>query len=236
MGEEQVHIGFVLYPDLTQLDLTGPYEVLARVPGVAVHLVARTREPVTSDYGLTLVPSTTFGQCPDLDVICVPGGSGVYDQMLDDETLAFLRHQASYARFVTSVCTGALILGAAGLLQGYRATTHWASMRFLESFGATPVDTRVCVDRNRITGGGVTAGIDFGLHLARVLAGEDVAQRIQLSIEYAPAPPFQAGSPATAPAAVLDEYATRAAPKMERRQQAVATAAARLAELGRHAG
>ena len=103
MGEEQVHIGFVLYPDLTQLDLTGPYEVLARVPGVAVHLVARTREPVTSDYGLTLVPSTTFGQCPDLDVICVPGGSGVYDQMLDDETLAFLRHQASYARFVTSV-------------------------------------------------------------------------------------------------------------------------------------
>ena len=234
--DRQVQIGLLLYPGLTQLDLTGPYEVLARVPGVSVHVVARTREPVTSDYGLSLVPSTTFDECPDLDIICVPGGSGVYDQMLDDQTLAFLRRQARHARFVTSVCSGALILGAAGLLQGYRATTHWASMPFLRAFGATPVDNRVCVDRNRITGGGVTAGIDFGLHLAGLLAGEVVAQRIQLSLEYAPQPPFEAGTPTTASSAVLEEYRTLAAPKMERRRQAVATAAARLADLDRASG
>jgi cyclohexyl-isocyanide hydratase len=148
--------------------------------------------------------------------------------MLDGEVLSFLRRQASQARYVTSVCTGALILGAAGLLRGYRATTHWASMEFLESFGATRVDTRVCVDRNRITGGGVTAGIDFGLHLASVLAGDEVAQRIQLSLEYAPEPPFQAGSPASAPAAVLEQYRTSSAERMDRRRKAVADAAARL--------
>jgi cyclohexyl-isocyanide hydratase len=229
MDERRTQIGLLLFPGLTQLDLTGPFEVLARIPDVAVHLVAKTREPVTSDRGLTLLPSTTFDECPDLDVICVPGGSGVYDQMLDGEVLSFLRRQASQARYVTSVCTGALILGAAGLLRGYRATTHWASMEFLESFGATPVDTRVCVDRNRITGGGVTAGIDFGLFLASVLAGNEVAQRIQLSLEYAPEPPFRAGSPASAPAAVVEQYQTSSAEKMDRRRKAVADAAARLA-------
>jgi cyclohexyl-isocyanide hydratase len=229
MDERRTQIGLLLFPGLTQLDLTGPFEVLARIPDVAVHLVAKTREPVTSDRGLTLLPSTTFDEGPDLDVICVPGGSGVYDQMLDGEVLSFLRRQASQARYVTSVCTGALILGAAGLLRGYRATTHWASMEFLESFGATPVDTRVCVDRNRITGGGVTAGIDFGLFLASVLAGNEVAQRIQLSLEYAPEPPFRAGSPASAPAAVVEQYQTSSAEKMDRRRKAVADAAARLA-------
>jgi cyclohexyl-isocyanide hydratase len=227
--ERQIQIGLLLFPGLTQLDLTGPYEVLARVPGVTVHVVARTREPVTSDRGLSLVPSTTFAECPDLEIICVPGGSGVYDQMLDEQTLGFLRRQAGQARFVTSVCSGALILGAAGLLQGYRATTHWASMQFLEAFGATPVDSRVCVDRNRITGGGVTAGIDFGLRLASLLAGDDVAQRIQLSLEYAPQPPFDAGTPTTAPAAVLEDYRMLSAPKIERRRKAVAAAVARLA-------
>jgi cyclohexyl-isocyanide hydratase len=227
--ERQVQIGLLLYPGLTQLDLTGPFEVLSRVPGVTVHVVARTHEPVTSDHGLSLIPTVSFDECPDLDIICVPGGSGVYDQMLDDQTLRFLRRQASHARFVTSVCSGALILGAAGLLEGYRATTHWASMAFLEAFGATPVDTRVCVDRNRITGGGVTAAIDFGLYLAGLLAGEDVAQRIQLSLEYAPQPPFDAGTPTTAAPAVLEEYRALAAPKMERRRQAVEAAAARLA-------
>jgi cyclohexyl-isocyanide hydratase len=236
MSERHVQIGLLLYPGLTQLDLTGPFEVLARVPGAAVHLVSCTREPVTSDIGLSLVPSTTYDECPDLDIICVPGGSGVYDQMLDEATLGFLRRQSSDARFVTSVCTGALILGAAGLLEGYRATTHWASMQFLEAFGATPVDTRVCVDRNRITGGGVTAGIDFGLYLASLLAGDDVAQRIQLVLEYAPDPPFASGTPVTAPAEVIEEYRTLSAPKMELRRQAVATAAARLADLERTNG
>jgi len=229
MGEKQVQIGLVLYPNITQLDVTGPYEVFARIPGVAVHLVASTGEPVTSDTGLSIVPSVTFQECPNLDVICVPGGSGVYDQMLNDETLAFLRREAGQARYVTSVCSGALILGAAGLLRGYRATTHWASMAFLEAFGATPVDTRVCMDRNRITGGGVTAGIDFGLQLATLISGDEVAQRIQLALEYAPEPPFHSGSPATAPAAVLERYRAMAAPKMDRRKQAVAIAAARLA-------
>ncbi len=236
MGERQIQIGLLLFPGLTQLDLTGPYEVLARVPGVKVHVVAQTREPVTSDHGLSLVPSTTFDDCPDLDVICVPGGSGVYDQMLGESTLRFLRGQATHARFVTSVCTGALILGAAGLLKGYRATTHWASMQFLEAFGATPVEARVCVDRNRITGGGVTAGIDFGLYLASALAGDDVAQRIQLVLEYAPDPPFRSGTPATAPAEVLEEYRTLAAPKMERRRQAVAAAVARMSDLEQEGG
>src|SRR2546426_6757568 len=201
----EVDIGFVLFPNLTQLDLTGPWEALARVPGARTHLVAKTLAPVLSDTGLSLVPTVAFSECPDLDVVCVPGGPGVNEAMLDDEVIAFLRRQAANARYVTSVCSGALVLGAAGLLRGYLATTHWASMEFLESFGATPVDIRVCVDRNRITGGGVTAGIDFGLHLASLLAGEEVAQRIQLSLEYAPQPPFHAGSPATAPVAVVDE-------------------------------
>jgi len=180
MANQQIEIGLLLFPNLTQLDLTGPFETLSRMPGVRVHLVARTLEPVRSDIGLSLLPTVTLQECPDLDVICVPGGPGVNDLILDDEVLAFLRRQGAQARYVTSVCSGALVLGAAGLLRGYRAVTHWGSMGFLEPFGATPVNTRVCVDRNRITGGGVTAGIDFGLYLASVLRGEETAQRIQL--------------------------------------------------------
>jgi cyclohexyl-isocyanide hydratase len=199
-------VGFVLFPGLTQLDLTGPFEVLARVPGVAAFLVARDRSPVVSDMGLGLVPTTTFAECPHLDVLCVPGGPGVNAAMLDSELLAFVREQATKARFVTSVCSGALILGAAGLLDGRRAATHWASVDFLPSFGATPSKERVCVDGNVITGGGVTAGIDFGLSLAALLAGEEVAQRIQLSLEYEPHPPVTAGSPESAPPAVVDAY------------------------------
>jgi cyclohexyl-isocyanide hydratase len=228
MADERVEIGLVLFPKLTQLDLTGPFEVLARVPGVSVHLVAKTLDAVESDTGLSLAPTATFRQCPDLDVICVPGGPGVNEQMLDDDLLSFLRRQAVQARYVTSVCSGALILGAAGLLRGYRATTHWASMGFLTSFGATPVAARICVDRDRITGGGVTAGIDFGLYLASLLAGEAVAQRIQLYLEYAPQPPFHAGSPETATPAVVDDYQRLAGPMISRRKEAVAAAAAKL--------
>lgn len=228
VDDRQKEVGLLLFPNLTQLDLTGPFEVLARVPGVRVHLVARTLERVKSDTGLFLTPTVTFRECPDLDVICVPGGPGVNDLMLDDEVLAFLRGQGARARYVTSVCSGALVLGAAGLLRGYRATTHWASMGFLESFGATPVNSRVCIDRNRITGGGVTAGIDFGLYLASVIANEETAQRIQLSMEYAPLPPFDSGLPKTAPAKVVDAYQKLAAPMIDRRREAVTTAAARL--------
>jgi cyclohexyl-isocyanide hydratase len=218
----------VLFQNLTQLDLTGPFEVLSRVPEVAVHLVARTSAPVRSDTGLSLIPTTTIAECPALDVVFVPGGPGVNDAILDSDLLAFVSRQAASARYVTSVCSGALVLGAAGLLQGRRAATHWASVDFLASFGARVADARVCVDGNVITGGGVTAGIDFGLYLASVLAGEEVAQQIQLYLEYAPEPPFTAGSPKTAPADVVEAYWVAAGPMLQRRAEAVRTAAAKL--------
>ena len=226
----EVDIGFVLFPNLTQLDLTGPWEALARVPGARTHLVAKTLAPILSDTGLSLVPTVAFSECPDLDVVCVPGGPGVNEAMLDDEVIAFLRRQAANARYVTSVCSGALVLGAAGLLRGYLATTHWASMGFLKSFGAKAVNTRVCVDRNRITGGGVTAGIDFGLYVASTIADKQTAERIQLYMEYAPEPPFDSGSPETAPGQVVGEYHKQAAAMIARRAEAVAIAAAHLAE------
>jgi cyclohexyl-isocyanide hydratase len=225
---QRLQIGLLVFPKLTQLDLTGPFEALARVPNADVHLVARTTDPVRSDVGLTLVPSADFQDCPQLDVICAPGGPGVNEAILDEELLDFLRAQARQARLVTSVCSGALILGAAGLLRGYRATTHWASLQFLAAFGATPVRTRICVDRDRITGGGVTAGIDFGLYIAAELAGEPIAERIQLYLEYAPEPPFAAGTPETAPAAVRASFDKLAAPMLAARAAAVEQAARRL--------
>jgi cyclohexyl-isocyanide hydratase len=223
-------VGLILFDRLTQLDLTGPFEVLARVPGVSVHLVAKSLSPVRSDTGLAILPTTTFEDCPPLDVICVPGGPGVNDAMLDQEVLDFVTRQAAQAQYVTSVCSGALILGAAGLLTGRRAATHWASVEFLASFGAMPTDERVCVDGNLITGGGVTAGIDFGLTLAALLGSAETAQRIQLYLEYAPEPPFASGSPQTAPPPVVAAYRTAAAPMLEQRAEAVRTAVDRLNE------
>ena len=229
MTDAQQHqIGLVLFPRLTQLDLTGPFEVFARVPNAKVHLIWKRIEPVVSDVGLTIMPTTTLTECPDLDVVCVPGGPGMNDLLNDDEVLSFLKTQGARARFVTSVCTGALVLGAAGLLKGYKAATHWASMQFLEAFGATPVRARVCVDRNRITGGGVTAGIDFGLVVASQLASRKDAERIQLYMEYNPEPPFQAGSPDTAPPEVLTEFRAYVQGMLEQRRQAVERAAARI--------
>jgi len=221
-------IGLLLFPRLTQLDLTGPAEVLGRLPDARVRLVWKTTEPVASDTGLRIVPTDSFESCPGLDVLCVPGGSGV-DALLEDEAvLSFVRRQGAAAHWVTSVCTGALLLGAAGLLQGYKAATHWTAMAFLPAFGAEPVKQRVCIDRNRITGGGVTAGIDFGLQLAAEIAGRETAERIQLSIEYDPAPPFRSGSPDVAAPDLLDAYRKTAAPWIEARGKAVARAAARL--------
>ncbi len=193
-----IEIGFLVFPRVQQLDLTGPYEVLAMVPDTRVHLVAKDLTPVASATGLVLTPTITFAECPSLDVICVPGGSGVNPLMEDAETLDFLRRQAERARTVTSVCTGALVLGAAGLLRGRRATTHWAAHDLLGPLGAIPTQGRVVRDGNLITGGGVTAGIDFGLTLAAELADEATARAIQLHLEYAPAPPFEAGRPETA--------------------------------------
>jgi cyclohexyl-isocyanide hydratase len=178
---------------------------------------------------LTLTPTISFADCPQLDVICVPGGLGTDDMVNDDEMLDFLRRQAKEAKYVTSVCTGSLVLGAAGLLRGYRAATHWTAMDFLKEFGATPTKTRVCVDRNRVTGGGVTAGIDFALTLVSLLVDRQTAEAIQLRLEYNPAPPFNAGSPDTAPPEILAFMKEKIAPAQARRSEMIHRAAARLA-------
>jgi cyclohexyl-isocyanide hydratase len=218
-------IGFVLFPRLTQLDLTGPYEVFGRLPDAQVLLVG---PEARSDTGLRLRPDVDLAGAPQLDVLCVPGGPGVNAAMEDEALLSFLHRQAQRAAWVTSVCTGALVLGAAGLLQGYRATTHWLSMDLLPRFGAIAVRERVVIDRNRATGGGVTAGIDFGLRLAAELRGEKVAKEIQLLMEYDPAPPWPAGSPAGAgPELVASLTAARRAVNDER-SRIVERAAARL--------
>jgi cyclohexyl-isocyanide hydratase len=197
------NVGFVIFPDLTQLDFTGPLQVLARLPRATTHIVAKSKAPVPSDCGLSLVPTHTFADCPPLDLICVPGGvSGVIGAIGDRETVEFVRVQAGNATYVTSVCTGAFILGAAGLLKGRRATTHWAYTDLLPLFGATYEKARLVKDGNLITAGGVTSGIDFGLSVVAEIAGETAARTIQLSIEYDPAPPFDSGHPDRAPAAV----------------------------------
>jgi cyclohexyl-isocyanide hydratase len=225
-----LQIGIVLFPRVTQLDFTGPLQVFSSVPGAQVHLVWKRIEPVPSDSVMTLTPTITFADCPQLDVICVPGGFGTDDMVNDEEMLDFLRKQAEGAKYVTSVCTGSLVLGAAGLLKGYRAATHWTAMEFLSSFGAIPTRTRVCIDRNRVTGGGVTAGIDFALTLVSLLIDRQAAEAIQLRLEYNPAPPFNAGSPGTAPPEILAFMKEKIAPAQARRAEKINRAAARLAE------
>src|ERR1700726_2087057 len=165
-----LQIGLVICPKVTQLDFTGPLQVFSSLPGAKVHLIWKRIEPVPSDSVLTLMPTIGFADCPQVDVICVPGGAGTDDMVNDEEMLEFLRRQGKAAKYITSVCTGSLVLGAAGLLQGYRAATHWTAVDLLTLFGATPSKTRVCVGRNRITGGGVTAGIDFALTLLPIMA------------------------------------------------------------------
>jgi cyclohexyl-isocyanide hydratase len=204
------NVGFVIFPDLTQLDFTGPLQVLARLPQSATHIVAKSEAPVPSDCGLGLVPTHTFANCPPLDLICVPGGNtGVVRAIGDRETMEFVRVQAQGAKYVTSVCTGAFILGAAGLLRGRRATTHWAYTDLLPLVGAIYEQARVVRDGNVITAGGVTSGIDFGLSVVAEIAGEAVARAIQLGIEYDPAPPFDSGHPERAPAAVKSALSDR---------------------------
>ena len=223
-----LHIGFLVFPGVQQLDLTGPHDVLASLPDAAVHLVWKSREPVASSSGLALTPTHTFADCPPLDVICIPGGSGINALLLDAETIAFVQQRAANARYVTSVCTGALLLGVAGLLRDRRATTHWRFHTLLERLGAVPVRERVVRDGNLITGGGVTAGIDFALTIAAELVGDEEAQAIQLQLEYAPEPPFDAGTPDTArPEIVVRVRAAGVAVQAER---------ARLAEAARRAG
>lgn len=198
-------VGFVIFPDLTQLDFTCPQQVLARLPQSAMYIVAKSAAPVPSDSGLGLMPTHTFANCPPLDLICIPGGNaGVVEAMGDRDTIQFVRRQAATAKYVTSVCTGAFILGVAGLLKGRRATTHWAFTGLLPMVGATHHKARVVKDGNVITAGGVTSGIDFGLSVVAEIAGEPVAQAIQLGLEYDPAPPFKSGHPDCAPDTVQE--------------------------------
>lgn len=223
-------IGLLLFPDITQLDLTGPYEVFTKFPGAKVHLVSKTLEPVAANGGMRILPDTLMADCPPLDIICVPGGAGMNPLLNDGETLEFLQRQARTARYVTSVCTGALVLGAAGLLKGKRAATHWMSLEMLAHFGAIPVAERVVQDGNIITGGGVTAGIDFALTVAAEAFGADVAKSIQLAIEYDPQPPFAAGSPRGAGEEIVAKARQKSANRQAEREAAVRQAAARLGE------
>lgn len=225
MTEKALSFGLLLFPNVTQLDLTGPYEVLARVPGARVHLLWKTLDPVRSDTGLTILPTVTLAEAPPLDLIMVPGGGGINALLTDEEVLDFLEERASSTRYLAGICTGSLVLGAAGLLDGKRAGTHWASRDFLSAFGATPVAERVVVDGTLFTGGGVTAGIDVALRIVGELIDETAAKLVQLSIEYDPQPPFDAGSPDRAGERVTADLLVRMRPMLEARAAAVAAGA-----------
>ena len=230
MTDRQTVIVFALFPDVTQLDFTGPYQMLCALPGASVILASREGGSITSNEGITFAGLRRLADVPACDVVCVPGGRGVTDNAIKDEVfLAELRRLAATARYVTSVCTGSLALGAAGLLRGKRAACHWAWRDLLVPFGAIPDAGRVVRDGNVVTGGGVTAGIDFALSLVAEIAGAEIAQTIQLQIEYAPAPPFDAGVPETAPPAILARVRERMAGMADKRRGAVEAAAARLA-------
>jgi len=218
-------IGMLIFQDMTQLDFTGPYEVFSQLPGCEVRVIAKSLEPVVARGGLKFVPDTAIDGAPPLGLVFVPGGPGVSALMEERKVLEFLRQQAQQARYVTSVCTGALVLGAAGLLKGYRAATHWLSMDLLPIFGATAVPDRVVIDRNRITGGGVTAGIDFALTIAGEIAGVETAKSIQLLIEYNPAPPYACGHPDTADAGIVEQVRGKRAPMQSARLEQARRAA-----------
>lgn len=223
-----MHIAFLLFPNVTQLDLTGPAQFLSRLPDARIDLVWDSLAPVPTDAGFSLLPTATFADVPKADLLCVPGGIGVAKVIDHAPALDWVRQVGGSAQWVTSVCTGALILGAAGLLKGYKATTHWAWHDLLAQFGAEPVQARHVIDRNRATGGGVTAGIDFALALMAQIAGADHARMIQLALEYDPAPPFDGGSPAKAGPALVDAYNARADRLAPTRREELIAAAHRL--------
>jgi cyclohexyl-isocyanide hydratase len=227
---EPLRVVFLVYPNVTQLDLTGPAQVLSRLGDSTVDLVWKTRDPVQTDSGFALLPTATLEETEAADILCVPGGFGCVDVMHDDEALDWVRSVGSGVQWLTSVCTGSLILGAAGLLQGYRATSHWAWRDDLKLFGAEPVAERVVFDRNRVTGGGVTAGIDFALALTAKIRGERFAQAIQLGLEYDPHPPFSAGSPEAAGKELVEAVRERSSRMAPDREERVRAAAERMAE------
>jgi cyclohexyl-isocyanide hydratase len=223
-----MNVLMVAFPNLTQLDLTGPFEVFARMPGARIDIVAKTRDAVVSDCGLALLPTASFDAAPSCDLLFVPGGPGTDLAMLDDATVTFVCDRGTSAQTIVGVCSGALLLGAAGLLDGYDAATHWTAMEFLPCFGARPVEKRVVHDRNRITDGGVTAGIDVALTVVAALHGRALAEEIQLAIEYDPQPPFDAGSPRAAGPEVVARVVASRTELQARRVRAVEEAAGRL--------
>ena len=223
-----LHIGGILFPELDQADFTGPFEVLSRIPNSTFHILAKSKQPVRDAKGLLLVPEKALEDSPQLDLLLVPGGAGVNKVMEDETVLAFIREQAARARLVFSVCTGALVLGAAGLLTGRRATTHWASHHLLKYFGAVPVNERVVIDANIVTAAGVTAGIDGALRIASLLRGDRAAQDIQLYVQYAPEPPFNSGDPRTAPAEIVESRRNALQPLLNNRLIIVQRVAAKL--------
>jgi cyclohexyl-isocyanide hydratase len=227
---ETVHlnIGSLLFENLDQIDLTGPFEVLSRIPNATHRIYAKSTQPVRDVMGLRITPDATLAEAPQLDILHVPGGPGQQALMEDEEVLGWLRSQAEGAKKVLSVCTGALLCGAAGLIRGKRATTHWASLHLLPWFGAIPVDERVAVDGDWIFAAGVTAGIDGALRLAAEVRGVPAARRIQLDIAYAPEPPFDSGTPRSAPPEILEAARRDMAELIARREAAVRRAAARL--------
>ena len=219
---EKPVIAMLVHPRMVAQDLIGPWTVFNLMRGSEIHLVWKDLKPVSTELGLPIPPTTTFANCPEkLDVLFVPGGlDGSIQMMGETEVLEFLADRGKQARFITSDCTGSLVLGAAGLLKGYRATSHWYVRDHLAHLGATPVYDRVVHDRNRITGGGVTAGLDFGLTLAALLRGEEMAKHYQLVLEYAPSPPFNAGTPETAPQSAVDHILSGRGPTIEIARQA----------------
>lgn len=223
-----MQIAFLLFPGLTQLDMTGPAQFLSRMPGAKIDLVWNSLDPVMTDAGFAIVPTKTFATLPNADILCIPGGVGVSDVMNNDAAMAWIRAVGTEATWVTSVCTGSLILGAAGLLKGYKATSHWAWHHHLALFGAEPVKARTVFDRNRVTGGGVTAGIDFALALIAAVSGEGVAKTLQLGLEYDPAPPFDTGSPEKAGEAIVSAYTAAVSASFPAREEEIKAAALRL--------
>ena len=213
---EQINIGFLVYPDVVQLDVMGAYQVLAFPPNANVHLIWKTLDPIKSNEGLIITPTQTFARCPALDVICIPGGGmGQVKVMQDKVVLNFLQQISDKVQYITSVCTGSLILAKANLLQGYRATCHWAFQEHLATLGVEIIPQRIVIDRNRITGAGVTSGIDFGLTLVSLLWGEDMAKMTQLMMEYNPQPPFNAGTPETAGKPLVESLTKLGSPLVE---------------------
>jgi cyclohexyl-isocyanide hydratase len=225
---ESLIVGGIVFEEMDQADFTGPFEVLSRLPDSVFHVIGKTNAPVRDIKGLILTPTLSFAQAPRLDVLLVPGGNGVNALMEDEDVLCFLRNQAAGSKIVFSVCTGALVCGAAGLLRGRRATTHWASHDLLRLFGAVPVDARVVVDGPLVTAAGVTSGIDAALRLVAILRGDQAAQRIQLYMQYAPEPPFDAGTPESAPAAIVDATRASISELLQARAEIAKRAAAKL--------